>query len=773
MWKPVRLQGSGAATFINAVKRPPEKLKSWRDKVQTLLDAGNVDLLPGQPATFDLVGAGLLGTELGAGITVLAKRTGPGRFAINASRIDGFTISGADGGGGIFVNGYANNLEISNNHVTGNSGVLHGGIRIGQPYLTTLEPNANGIIVVNNNVNVHDNAITMNGAQSDTAVAGGLALCTGTNNYTVFRNFICGNFTLGDGGGIGHLGLSNSGLIEFNQVLFNQSFNQGLTKSGGGILVAGEPPAVGALTLGAGNVTIDANLVQGNQAGSGHGGGIRLQSVNGTDTDPGVRPNPWLIRLTNNMIVNNVAGWSGAGISLQDTVRSQVVNNTIAGNDSTATVGGLVDAATNISTPQPAGISAERHSLALAGALGTPDGFSSPLSLVNNIVWQNRSFTYDATTGSAHLEPVLAATTIGECPAGANYWDVGVLGEPLANPALKLDPRRSILTDTSGYHASNIAGDPDFLSPYCNGARTLSTPGPMQVAAEVIEGGNFIDVRYGPLTPAWPAGSPPWDYHIGLNSAGLNNGNNVGFLSSDFDNEHRPQGTGVPSGFDRGADEVSSNEVPPAAPPTLTSIVPNLGTRPAMFISPANAVTVTLNGTNLTGATAVNVSGAGIAVSDVVVNGAGTQLTATFTITYNPNPIGSHNVSVTTPGGTSNTETFTVSAAGTVALSASFTAPGGGLNSALLSFGNQTGAVSSTVTYTVIGAPVTFGAATVTGSGAFSKGADSCSGATVASGNSCMITVNFNAPNGFGFRSGTLAVPHNGASISTRILLGF
>jgi hypothetical protein len=166
------------------------------------------------------------------------------------------------------------------------------------------------------------------------------------------------------------------------------------------------------------------------------------------------------------------------------------------------------------------------------------------------------------------------------------------------------------------------------------------------------------------------------------------------------------------------------------------------------------------------------VSGAGIAVSDVVVNGAGTQLTATFTMTYNPNPIGSHIVSVTTPGGTSNTETFTVSAAGSVALSASFTAPGGGLNSAVLSFGNQTGAVSSTVTYTVSGAPVTFGAATVTGS-AFSKGADSCSGATVASGNSCMITVNFNAPNGFGFRSGNLAVPHNGASISSRILVGF
>ena len=140
MWKPVRLQGSGAATIINAVKRPTEKLEAWRRRSRVCVDNGDVDLLPGQPGgAFNLVGGGLFGTELGAGITVLAKNdpvtlpAAPSRAY--PSRIDGFTITGADGGGGIFVNGYAHNLEISNNYVTGNSGVLHGGIRVGHPSL--------------------------------------------------------------------------------------------------------------------------------------------------------------------------------------------------------------------------------------------------------------------------------------------------------------------------------------------------------------------------------------------------------------------------------------------------------------------------------------------------------------------------------------------------------------------------------------------------------------------------------------------------------------
>jgi hypothetical protein len=538
MWKPVRLQGSGAATIIDAIKRPTEKVEAWIQKVEGLFTAEDVDLLPGQPNAAELVGPGLLATELGAGITVLAKNDSS--FQVNPSRIDGFTITGADGGGGIFVNGYAHNLEVSNNQVTGNSGTLHGGIRVGHPSLPLV---GNGPFGFDTDVKIHHNAVTLNGSLGEQSTGGGVSLCTGTDGYTVSRNFVCGNYTLGDGAGVGHLGLSDNGRIEFNQILFNQSVNQGLIQHGGGITIAGEPAAPPALTLGAGNVTVDANLIQGNQAGSGHGGGVRTQLVNGTDA----ASTPWSLTLTNNMIVNNVAAWSGAGISLQDTTNASIVNNTIADNDSTATVGGLITG--GASAPQPAGISAERHSLALAAELSEPDGFSKP-TLFNNIVWHNRAFHYDGSQVPP-LQPVLASVSVGECAAGASYWDLGVLGEPLAAPALQLNPTDSILTDTAGYDASNLTGAPDFLSAYCNGARSISQPGPMFAAAIFGEGGNFVDVRFGPLTQAWPAGSPAWSYHVGALSAGLDNGNSAGAPDHDFDSVARPQGTDV----DRGAHE--------------------------------------------------------------------------------------------------------------------------------------------------------------------------------------------------------------------------
>ncbi len=95
-----------------------------------------------------------------------------------------------------------------------------------------------------------------------------------------------------------------------------------------------------------------------------------------------------------------------------------------------------------------------------------------------------------------------------------------------------------------------------------------------------------------------------------------------------------------------------------AAAPTLASIAPSSARR-------GQAVSVTLTGANLTGATAVTVSGTGvnaITVSNlVVVND--TTITATFTIQAGAAITGgnaTHTVSVQTPGGTSNTVSFTV-----------------------------------------------------------------------------------------------------------------
>jgi len=54
-------------------------------------------------------------------------------FYCKNARIDGVSVTGGDAGGGIYVNGWAHNLEISNNRVYGNAGPYNGGIRIGQP----------------------------------------------------------------------------------------------------------------------------------------------------------------------------------------------------------------------------------------------------------------------------------------------------------------------------------------------------------------------------------------------------------------------------------------------------------------------------------------------------------------------------------------------------------------------------------------------------------------------------------------------------------------
>jgi hypothetical protein len=612
MWKPVRLQGHGADTIINAVNNPANKLQDWIAKVTGLFGngvTGAVDPLPGQ-ANLDLT------TEQGGGITVLAKNDGSWN-ATNKPRIDGFTITGAEGGGGIYVNGYADNLEISNNTITGNSGSLHGGIRIGQPFLPLT---GNGPFDFNTDVNIHHNAITLNGALHFESAGGGVSLSAGSDNYAVSRNFICGNYTAGDGAGVGHLGLSDNGRIEYNRILFNQSVNNSFTQHGGGVLIAGEPGEPPGLSLGAGdNIIVDANLIQGNVAASGHGGGIRTQLVNGMDVVNGNQNNWHQLTISNNMIINNVAGWSGAGISLQDTTRASIVLNTIANNDSTATVGAVFDVGTGMSTRQPAGISSELNSLGLNAAI--PGGssqkvFSNP-TLTHNIVWRNRAFLFDGSV----LQPALTPTVVGECASGAVYFDLGVL-----DPGSQLSPLRNILTSLTGLdgktypgngNSGNKIADPLLVKPYCNGARILSTPGPILATGAFAEGGNFIDVRYGPLTQAWPIGSDPWNYHIQNGSSAINISTNgtqpTGpTVNHDFDSQNRPAGPRR----DAGADEFTATLPPPPPAGTVAFQSASLGT-----LSGGTLAFGSISGNNNQSTLTLMVTGGPVQFGNVTVQG--------------------------------------------------------------------------------------------------------------------------------------------------------
>ncbi len=664
MWKPVRLQGVGAASsIINANTHPAGKINDWRVRIDCLMGLGpdgasttwnsscgagwsnftaqlnvpQVDRLPLEAAvgwTASLNGnlaellqePSLMGALEGAGITVLSKGLDfhganpwsdgsepggfpagttllqnvpgfppssdhcrdarnpfPSNFMCNPSSIDGLTITdSSQGGGAIFVHGWGHNIQIANNHVQNNAGTLSGGINVGQgefppAYIqgsaTNTAPGSCQVSSFDNqtnsqlpychdlNVNVHHNYITDNSSTGDElfsatpAGAGGISFCTGSDFYKFNYNWVCGNLSSGDGGGFGHLGFSYQGDIEHNMFLFNQSTNPTIPTNGGGIVVMGAPdvdPTCGATTdtdcvptpasIGPGDGTgpglvINANMIVGNQAESGSGGGIALEAVNGSETVafknsncgsnlayPNCRWNS--VQLTNNIIVNNVSGWDGGGVSLLDSLAVNIVNNTIMHNDSTASAGVLFDTigaplastqGTNchngsVSCPQPGGLVVVPNSAVLLANLtgnvtcptshgsngnsATCKKYSVPL-LDNDVIWQNRSYYVGVgakgagqlnqqnivTLFNASFPPVVngtkapSQTSTGQCPT-STYWDIGVRGD--SGPTnhgggLTLAPVYSFVS-SGGYGGSNNNSTAPSTSPlvatsYCNGSR--------------------------------------------------------------------------------------------------------------------------------------------------------------------------------------------------------------------------------------------------------------------------------------------------------------
>jgi Big-like domain-containing protein len=640
MWKPVRLQGVGAASsIINANAHPAGKLDPWRRQVLCLfgitingrgIDAGNpfdttgtytcdstmqfqVDRAPLEAVVgWDASQNGnlaemlqeptIMGAYEGAGITVLSKgvnfhgaadpfgvaaatpgafptgttllsssdcadSTGsnpfPSNFYCNPSSIDGLTVNNSStGGGGIFVHAWGHNLQIANNRVHNNHGTLSGGISVGQGEFPP--GNTQGGIIITPpgscvigsytgqllpyclevNVNVHHNAVTLNSSIGDelfsatNAGAGGVSFCTGADNYQFNYNWVCGNMSAGDGGGVGHLGYIWNGQMQYNSILFNQSMNPTIPTNGGGIIVMGTPdpdPVCGTmpdqdcppgLSDGVGpGLQINGNLIMGNSAESGSGGGLRLQGLNGTEVIafPTTPDNWYGVSVTNNIIANNVAGWDGGGVSMHDALKVDFINNTVVSNDSTASSGVLFTTlgaplasapGTNCSVgggtsscAQVAGLVSTQNSPPLVAGIGTqtitcPNGnFSTAAGgtatngtctkisyprLANNVIWQNRSFKVGVGALSSQYQQhivslfnasgsaVASQTSTGACVAGSSYWDIGVRGDggpTTHNSGFTLNPRYSFLTSTAGYDATNRATNPGVVSQYCNGSR--------------------------------------------------------------------------------------------------------------------------------------------------------------------------------------------------------------------------------------------------------------------------------------------------------------
>jgi len=97
-------------------------------------------------------------------------------------------------------------------------------------------------------VNVHHNDVTNNLSLGDAlysgtpSAAGGVSFCTGADSYKFNYNWVCGNMSGGDAGGVAHAGFSNDGIISHNWIIFNQSQNPTIPTNGGGLAVLGAAP---------------------------------------------------------------------------------------------------------------------------------------------------------------------------------------------------------------------------------------------------------------------------------------------------------------------------------------------------------------------------------------------------------------------------------------------------------------------------------------------------------------------------------------------------
>jgi hypothetical protein len=642
MWKPVQLQGWGApATLFNGTLAEGNlALKDHQFLVELLgrIATGEITSVPGQ----DVAGFIL---ERGAGITVAGcdpttdcTPGGDNIFAAHTSLIDGISLFGAtEAAGGLLVNGYADNLRISNNEIFNNQGNIAGGIRLGTSSLNDPATNPTGSSF-NPDIVIDHNRVANNG--SLLSGAGGIAIYGGSDHYAVTNNMVCGNFSAVYGGGIGHFGLSvdrlapsdpsfaaidyastRPSLIANNIIVSNESFDEA-----GGIMIGSEPAAPGALSTGAGPVLVNANLIQGNKSGN-DGAGVRTLKASGQDVaDNPSDPTLWYqIDILNNMIVNNSSADVGGGIALDDTARVFIVNNTVANNDSTSTgsdafgpcditveppgqfcppnpegqsFGGIIT-----SIPQVAGIASNAHSAQLQAAFGAgfEQTFSDPV-LVNDIIWHNRTFYWDATINNG---------LGGLVQIPALYWDLAVTGTPTP---VTMSPTYSILTDGVGATPSatnriGIAGTPNFVKEYFNVYQATS-------AGTAL--GNFVTTTFTP-TGLTDKNNKLWgDYHIRPTvlfptpiSQAVDAGTGTdprwtalvsSTLGLDFDGDPRFLPAGLGLGVDIGADEALAQipqvnitptaldfgDVPLLQPVQLVLTVRNLELQPLILSSLLN-----------------------------------------------------------------------------------------------------------------------------------------------------------------------------------------
>src|SRR5258708_5489118 len=215
---------------------------------------------------------------------------------------------------------------------------------------------------------------------------------------------------------------------------------------------------------------------------------------------------------------------------------------------------------------------------AAAAVNGSCKSVSYP-KLENNIFWQNSSYyigvgalspqfqqnvvtLYDSFIGTpAPTQPSTFSSTAhgsgipitggtGACVA-RSYWNIGVRGDtgPTNHSStFTLSASDSVLTPggSAVTGSGNVGGNPNFISQYCDGARTppeyarsgfavppgiadATVPNPifnLTPVATVDEGNNWVNLRWGPLSLLNPVTSTP-TVNVVLGNYGLATGSSA------------------------------------------------------------------------------------------------------------------------------------------------------------------------------------------------------------------------------------------------------
>ena len=330
---------------------------AWRAKMNTIRPAiGGSQTVP-EGAAITVV-ARASGNPTNA--TLKTSTFGTGTNGLVPARIDGIYVktSQGDGAGGIQVHAYGRNLQITNDRVEGNGGIVTGGIGLGTPFTGDSQ---------NDDVTIRYDRIEGNGSK----FSGGIGIFNGADNYQVRNSRICSNYSFEYGGG--HLALRPQRRRGDRR---QQDLLQRLVRLRRGHHAlrraaaddAAEP--VQQLGQGSGAVDVDRNLIEGNYSGD-DGGAMFIQNAL-----------TQRVSVRNNMIVDNGSAHMGGALQLENSSNVAIINNTVAYNSVTDTAEGRDGLA------HGAAITSEQHDPLFQAVVATGNSvprFSQPVALYNNI----------------------------------------------------------------------------------------------------------------------------------------------------------------------------------------------------------------------------------------------------------------------------------------------------------------------------------------------------------------------------------------------------